>query len=240
MSRWLVLSDLQEPFSAEHALPFARAVAREFKIPLDKTNVARDGGVINVGDENDHFWGGMYPHGPDSPYTPMQEIKIATRKHQAWAEAFPHQLIAESNHGRRWARKASAGGIPSSFVRPYQLVHKMPKTWRFAKTHTIGTKHPFMLLHGMGYSSMYAYRHIPMDKGMSCVFGHLAASPGVAHMQPNPGKARWGMNVGCLIDPAAYAFKYGDDFKFGPGRFVGVVLDDGMTPLLIPYERFNG
>jgi hypothetical protein len=242
MSRWLVLSDLQLPFEAARALPFVKAVAKEFGIDIKSQNPQRDGGVLCVGDETDHYFGSMYDHDPDALHTPVGELKLARRKVKAWGEAFPYMLVADSNHGKRWARKASKAQIPREFMRSYQEVHKMPAGWKFADEWLIKARDPFLLFHGCGYSSMYAYRHIAMDKGISTVFGHLHSSAGIAHVVTGQTEAsrrtRWGMNVGCLIDPKAYVFSYGNDSKFKPWLGVGVVLDGGRMPVLVPYEAF--
>lgn len=46
----------------------------------------------------------------------------------------------------------------------------------------------------------------------------------------------WGMNTGCLIDVNQFAFEYERNNRFKPNLTVGVVLNGGTTPILIPYE----
>jgi hypothetical protein len=48
----------------------------------------------------------------------------------------------------------------------------------------------------------------------------------------------WAANSGCLIDVEAYVFNYGKESRFKPTLGCSVVIDDGRTPIFIPYERF--
>lgn len=228
--RWLVISDLQIPFEAPKALDFVESVRREFRIP--KSN------ILCVGDEVDHYFGSQYQKYVDGSYTAGQEIEISKEKLKAWYAAFPQMRLANSNHGQRWAKRAVEAEIPAQMLRAYQEVLAAPSGWRWADSWRIDDKHPFKMIHGMGYGGMYAFRHAPMDQGISTVFGHLHANAGISHIV-TASQRIWGLNVGCLIDVNAYAFHYGKDNRFKPWLGVGVVIDDGRTPILIPYDRSN-
>ena len=229
MRRALFISDLQIPFEAPGALRFVEAVRRDFKIP--KT------AIFNVGDEVDAYFGGMWEKDPNAAHTPSSELEAARRRLAKWYAAFPEMKLALSNHGQRWAKKASHAGIPSALMRSYREILQAPPGWQWREHWTIAmTRRKVHLFHGCGYSGVNAYRQAALDKGTNVVFGHLHANAGIAHVVTDS-KPRWGMNVGCLIDPQAYAFAYGKDSKFKPWLGVGVVLDGGLTPLLIPYER---
>lgn len=226
--RWLAVSDLQIPFEAEHALTFVQEVQREFKIPRDN--------ILCVGDEVDHYFGSQYQKYVDGNYTAGQEIEASKEKLKAWYRAFPRMRLANSNHGQRWAKRAVEAEIPSQMIKAYQEVLEAPEGWRWADEWRIDEAHPFKMIHGMGYGGMYAYRHAPLDQGISTLFGHLHANAGVSHIVTKSQRI-WGMNVGCLIEPDAYAFHYGKDNRFKPWLGLGVILDDGRTPILIPYDR---
>ena len=230
MRRALFISDTQIPFEAPRSLPFVKAVAKEFKIPKDA--------IFHVGDEVDHYFGGGWDKDPDASHTPTSEIMEARQRLKAWYAAFPHMKLAVSNHGLRWARKASSAGIPAAMMRAYQEILGAPKTWIWRDHWDIKMdRRKVHMFHGIGYSGQNAYRQAAMDKGVSSVFGHLHATAGIAHIVTDHGQ-RWGMSVGCLIDTKAYAYNYSKHSKFKPWLGVGVVIDGGMTPLLIPYERF--
>lgn len=228
--RYLVISDLQIPFEASQALRFCQSVVKEFKIP--KTN------ICCVGDEVDQYFGSLYKKSADGLYTATQELKESTERLKAWYREYPEMKLCTSNHGMRWARKASEAEIPSQMIRAYQEIIAAPKGWQWRDSWVIRGKHrAFKMIHGLGYSGMYAYRQAPLDMGMNTVFGHLHSNAGIAHIN-TAGQKLWGMNVGSLIDTEAYAFAYNRDHRIKPWLGVGIILDGGLTPQLIPYERF--
>lgn len=228
--RYLFISDLQIPFEAKGALKFCLAVQKDFGIPKEN--------IYCVGDEVDQYFGSLYKKSVDGHYTANQEIKASRDKLKAWYRSFPQMKVANSNHGMRWAKKASEAEIPSQMIRAYQEILEAPKGWVWKDQWVIpGSERKIKMIHGMGYGGMYAYRTAAMDHGMPVVFGHLHANAGISHIVTASQKM-WGMNVGCLIDCDAYAFNYGKDNRFKPWLGCGVVIDGGLTPLLIPYERF--
>ncbi len=227
MSRYLVISDLQIPFEAEHALKFNKRLQAEYRIPAEN--------ILCVGDEVDQYFGSLFSKDADGIYSATTEIEESKRRLTHWYREFPLMRLANSNHGQRWAKKAFAAEIPSQMLRAYQEVLEAPKGWKWADSWIIDGKHRFKMIHGMGYGGMFAYRHAPLDQGMSVVFGHLHANAGIAHIVTETQKI-FGMNVGCLIDVEAYAFQYGKNNRFKPWLGSGVIVDDGATPLLIPYS----
>ena len=72
---------------------------------------------------------------------------------------------------------------------------------------------------------------------MNLVMGHLHSNAGISIVSTH-GQRIWGMNVGCLIDNEAYAFAYNKYTRQKPVLGVGVVVDGGLTPIFIPFERF--
>lgn len=229
MRRALFISDTQIPFQAEHALKFCKAVAKEYRIPSDC--------IYHVGDETDQYFGGAWDKSPDALHTPNSEMDESRAILRQWYRAFPQMKLAVSNHGTRWARKASASGIPSQFLKEYREILEAPRGWVWRDSWLIKMQRaPVYMFHGVGYSGATAYRQAAIDKGVNVVFGHLHSNAGIAHIVTDHGR-RWGMNVGCLIDQKAYAFAYANGSKFQAWLGVGVVVDGGITPILIPYER---
>lgn len=225
--RQLVISDLQIPFECEKALQFCQYVQKYFKIDLDN--------ILCVGDEVDHYFGSLYKHSADAEHTANSEIKETKEKLKAWFSAFPNMTIAESNHGQRWAKKASDAFIPAQMMRKYQEVLETPEGWRWSRQWKIVCpKHTYVLKHGTDCGGKTPYRIQAEINSFSTVFGHLHSSPGICRVKTDSEK--WSMNVGCLIDPDKYAFEYERDNKFKPVRTVGVVLDSGRMPILVPYD----
>lgn len=227
--RFLFISDLQIPFEAADALKFCKAVQKEFKIP--------DDAIYNVGDEVDQYFGSAYKKDPNGWHTANSELAASREKLTRWYRAFPDMKLAVSNHGLRWAKKAFEAEIPSQMIRPYQEIIHAPQTWVWKSEWVIKTKYPIKMIHGMGYSGQTAHRNAAMDHGMNVVIGHLHSNAGIAIINTH-GQRIWGMNVGCLIDEESYAFAYNKYQRQKPILGVGVVVDGGLTPIFIPYERF--
>ncbi len=227
-SRYLYVSDLQVPYEARHALRFCLAVQKEFNIPSEN--------IYCVGDEVDQYFGSLYQKSVDGQYTAAQEIKASHQKLKAWYRAFPSMKIATSNHGMRWAKKASAAEIPSQMLKAYQEVLQAPKGWVWKDAWVINAgKARIKMIHGLGFSGVYAHRHAAIDHGMNIVMGHLHTNAGVSWVE-TAGKSCWGLATGCLIDVESYAFEYGKYNRNKPVLGVGVVIDGGTTPLFVPYE----
>lgn len=223
----LIISDLQIPFEAEHALKFCAYLKRHYKIT--------DENVYNVGDEIDAMHGGMYPKDPNGHHTPNSEIQAARDKIQEWGAVFPKMRLAISNHGVRWLKKATAAEIPSQLLRSYEEMFHMPEGWHWRESWLVNARKPFQIKHGVDLGGKTPYRIQAELGGLSCAFGHLHSSPGICHVRTMD-KNIWAMNTGCLIDVEAYAFKYDKDHKFKPGLGCGVVLNDGRMPIWVPYE----
>lgn len=223
----LVISDLQLPFEHERALAFCLEVCKEFRI--DKAD------VYNAGDEGDQYWGSLHPKSANAMHTPMQELAACRERFVPWFKAFPQMRIANSNHVARWGKLASAAGIPSELLRPWSEVIGAPAGWQWRDRWDVNINgtHPWALIHGMGYSGFAATRNMVMDLGCSVVHGHLHCGGGVIHVATE-GRNLWGMNTGCLIDRAAYAFEYGKFNRQKETLGVGVILNDGAFPIFVP------
>ena len=224
---YLVISDLQIPFDAPSSLKFTRLVQSHFKIPRDH--------VICVGDEVDQYWGGQWLKSPDARHTPNDELDETRDRLKEWYAAYPKLRLFVSNHGIRWAKKAFEAQIPSQLIKPWREVIGAPAGWQWRHRWDIDTAHPWSVIHGMGYSGVNGHRNAALDLGRSVAIGHLHGFGGVARVTTET-QTLWGMNVGCLVEPDAYAFEYGRYSRNKPTLGLGVVLNDGKIPLFVPYE----
>lgn len=223
---FLCVSDTQIPFEAPRALEFVQYIKRHYSIP--------DENMMHVGDELDAYHGGRWPKDPNGQYSAVGELAESKRRLKEWYKAFPLMMLAISNHGLRWVRKASAAEIPSQMLRSYQEIIEAPPGWSWKLEWAVPTKHPFRVIHGLGYSSINSQRNAALDAGISTVHGHLIHA-GISHVVTANQKL-WGMCVGALIDPEAYAFEYGKEHRFKASLGVGVVAGKGSTPIWLPYE----
>lgn len=224
---YLIISDTQLPFEAKGALDFCKQVQKEFKVPPEN--------VYHVGDEVDQYWGSKYPKYVMSDHTALQEIEETLDRLKLWYRKFPKMKLCTSNHGERWMKKALEAEIPSVLMRRYRDILEAPRTWRWQDKWLVKSKHPFCIIHGVGYSGQRGHINAAIDNGMSTIIGHLHTHAGVTPIKTN-NLTMWGMNVGCLIDEKAYAFHYSKHQRYRPNLGVGVVLDDGKMPVLVPYE----
>lgn len=228
---FLIISDTQMPFEAPGALPFCKQVQREFKVPAEN--------VYHVGDELDCYHGSGFKKTPDAKHTPVQELESAKEKLLKWYQAFPQMKLAISNHGLRWVKKAIEAEIPSQMLVPYRQIIEAPESWEWKEQWTVNARYPFRIIHGQGYSGQMGAINATLDGGMSTAIGHLHGHAGISIVR-RAGVKAWAMNVGCLVDESAYAFEYGKYYRNRACLSVGVVIDHGLTPILIPYERMSG
>lgn len=228
---YLIVSDTQEPYSAAAALPFVLAVAREFNVDL-----RQPGSAYHVGDEVDAFNFSRFLRSPEATHTPNQELQAVKDKLAPWYAAIPYLRLCNSNHGDRILKKAVEAGLPSQLLRAHRDVIGAPPGWEWASEWRVqASRRPFMVEHGHhGGQSTAASRQRPAWNGISTAWGHMHAQAGVWHVKTH-GQEVWGMCVGSLIDRDAVAFEYGKPNTWQPWLGVGVVLDGGRAPILVPY-----
>lgn len=228
--RTLVVSDLQEPFAHKDALPFIQAIEKEYE--TDRT--------VFIGDEADfHAFSGKFPHDPDG-FSPGHELTQVRKALGKWYEAFPKADVLISNHVERYYKKAYSAGFPKAALLTERELLGAPGGWTWHKSITIdGVRYE----HGDSQGGIDAARLLAINNRLSTVIGHHHAHGGVRFIA-NADSVIFGLNVGCLIDRHAYAFKYGENAKFKPTLGAGVVLRG--VPRFIPmvisgkHERWIG
>lgn len=191
--------------------------------------------VLCVGDEVDAFFGSQFKKHPDMNHSAISEIEATRKEIRRWGSAFPQMKLAISNHGLRWVRKAIDAEIPSQMLRSYQEMIEAPPDWVWKDKWIFKTKHPFCMVHGMGYSGINGHRNAAIDFGISTVIGHLHSHAGLCHIKSEM-QSLWAMNVGCMIDADSLAFSYGKYNRQKPVLGCGIIKDSGKTPLFIPYN----
>jgi len=227
-SRFLFISDTQICFEAPDALQFCKNVQREYKIP--------DEHVYHVGDETDQYHGSMHKKDPDAGLTPTQELMITRKKLKEWYKAFPKMKLAISNHGLRWLRKAVDAEIPSELIRCYRDLIQAPRDWVWRDRWIIDAgRTKICMFHGMGHSGRNGHINAAVDNGMNTIIGHLHSHAAINFLNTET-RQIWAMNGGCLIQDSAFAVKYGKYNRNKPVLSVGVVVNGGKMPILVPYE----
>ena len=224
----LVISDPQEPYALDDVLRFLQSVRKDFNIRIDN--------VVHVGDETDNLHGSLYDLDPDNEKSAVGELRWMRERMAAWYSAFPKMRICRSNHGDRWIKKAAHAQIPSQLLRSYHEILQAPQEWVWREQWDFaGPRMPWRVEHGHNGSASTRLRAI--ENQISTAHGHFHSKAGVEWIQTRGGKRIWGMATGCLIDTEAIAFKYNRRDRFAPILGCGVVLDGGMRPMFVPYEK---
>jgi len=225
---YLFITDLQIPFHHPGALRFCRYVKKHFKI--------KDENCLCAGDETDQYFGGMWKHSPDATHTPNSELEEARETLRKWYASFPLMKLAISNHGTRYWRKATEAEIPSQMIRSYREIINAPKGWIWKKHWIInGSKKKFLIEHGDDWGGQVPHKVAALHNGISTAIGHHHSIAGIEFIKTNYLDI-WGMCGGALIDFEQYAFEYARKSKLKPVITLGLILDGGMTPLILPYQ----
>lgn len=144
---------------------------------------------------------------------------------------FPNVKVTTSNHTSRPFRKAFEHGIPKAFIRDYRDFMSAPKGWEWKDEWEIDG---VLYVHGEAFSGQNAALTAAKEHRQSVVIGHIHSFGGVSYTASR-NDLIFGLNVGCLIDVPAYAFRYGRHFPKKPTIGCGVVLD-GKQAIFVPMD----
>jgi predicted phosphodiesterase len=147
-----------------------------------------------------------------------------------WHKEFPDALVCIGNHDNRHIRSARKAGLNDKFLKGYAEAWGTP-TWTWALSHEIdGVRYE----HGTGTSGKNAALNLAIQQRQSVVIGHTHTYAGV-QFHSNHSSLIFGLNVGCGIDPDAYAFEYASESVTRPVLGAGFVEDgDPTTARFIP------
>lgn len=207
--RILVIPDLQAPFQHRDALAFLEHLADE----LDPTL------VVSIGDEVDQHALSRYPSNPDG-HSAGKEHELANKFMQKLYARFPSALACYSNHSDRIFRKAFEAGIPRAYLKSIKEFMGAPAGWEWRAEWRV---HDIIFTHGDSAKGGQPHKLLAQSNLCSTVIGHHHSCPGVAYLA-NESKAIFGMNVGCLVDPEAYAFHYTRYNRYKPVLGAGAVV----------------
>jgi hypothetical protein len=153
------------------------------------------------------------------------ELDASILKLKKWYDTFPIATVVIGNHDRLVMRKANTGGISSKWIRPYNEVLQVPN-WEFTERVVIDE---VQYIHGeSGRASKKA-----KDDMISTVQGHRHTEMFVEWIVGYKQKI-FGCAVGCGVDIATYAMRYGKAFK---KPAIGcAVIDNGLLAINVPME----
>jgi len=191
----LAIPDLHIPFEHPESFKFLKHLNAEFSPDV----------VVCLGDEVELASLSFHDKNPDAPSS-KDEYEAALEGLKKLYEIFPEVLVNISNHGSRFYRVAYSAGIPSRAMKSYNELLEAPATWAWSQRIVI---QDVLYTHGDPASGAGATRKLMTENKMSVVHGHIHAHAGVVY-SADPFKQIFGVNAGCLIDPEALAFKYGN------------------------------
>lgn len=210
MSRNLIIGDIHEPVSRKGYLQFSQDIYDEWDCNK----------VIFIGDLVDWSAISFHTHNPEAP-GPIDEYELALERVQKWYKAFPKATVCIGNHDARPKRLAESVNIPAKLLRDYNKQWETPN-WDWVQ-HVIIDNIYYCHGHGKGGGNTPAW-NLSKKMGMSVCLGHFHTKGGI-NWSANPLRRWFGMDVGCGINDAAYAFAYAKEQVTRSILSVGVVLD---------------
>lgn len=204
-----ICGDIHAPFTHPLYLEFLQDTFRRERV--DK--------VVIIGDVVDQHALSFWEHDPNGQ-SAEDEALNAMPIVQKYHKAFRGALVTQGNHDERHYRVARKAGLPDRYMKSYAQVWDTP-SWKWGHEFTI---EKVLYSHGTGQSGKLAAINYAVQKRKSCVIGHVHSWGGVLH-HANDDSLIFGLNVGCGIDIAAYAFAYGKPFPVRPVLGCGVVKD---------------
>jgi hypothetical protein len=206
----LSIPDLHEPFGHKDAYDFLADIRRKWK--PDR--------IVCQGDESDQHRLSDHEHHPDMP-GPKDEYDAMIKRLRIFYKLFPKVEVCISNHTSRPYRKAFSAGLPRLYLKDYRDFMQAPKGWSWHQRILIQN---VVYEHGEGVSGKDAAWKAMMQNKRSTVIGHIHAYGGVVYSS-DPFSQSFALNSGCLVDPEALAFKYGEKYRNKATLGCGIVID---------------
>lgn len=212
------------PFEHPKAFEFLENLANQWNV--DET--------LCLGDEIDaHGLSLKFIADPDG-YSPGHEHELALQSMKQLYKIFPDMKVCESNHTLRPVKKILSAGIPRIFFKRIHEFMEAPKGWEWKPNWEL---EKVLYIHGEGFNSGSWMRAHNVHR-QSVVMGHLHSKAGVAYSNTTHSRV-FSANMGCLINPQAYAFAYGKIYPEKPVLGAGIVVD-GKEAYFIPLPDQKG
>lgn len=217
--RILILGDIHTPFQGNEVIKQAYEFNKKFKADL----------VICTGDLLDQKAWSRYPKDPedDGPETEWSKAEAACRELH---KLFPKMTILNSNHDRRYIKKAREAGLISKMIRPLEELLPLPGwQWHLGPEPLLVDNIAFF--HGDEHQGSVLNKAKLM--GRNVVQGHSHKAE--LHYLSLFDKQVFAMDVGCMVEPSAMAFNYAATSlsKVWTGY---AYIEDGV-PHLVPKKK---
>ena len=212
MKRLLILSDVHLPFQHPQAFEFLQKVKKD----------VRPDHVISVGDIID--LASVQVSRPSDPNidSPIFELEKARKEIKILEKIFPKMQICWGNHDLRLLRKAELVGIPRSMLRDINSILEVRAkwTWHDKIIITLPNGQQVYFTHNFKRNAMSSSKEL----GVSFCQGHFHTALS-CEFWSSPTALNFALNVGCLINPKAEAFRYQKNFLKRPILGCAAIID---------------
>jgi hypothetical protein len=209
----LFIGDLHAPHILDGYLEWCKEL--EIKYKCNK--------IIFAGDVIDSNSWSYHEHDPDGMGV-KDELYAAKKQLKKAYDLFPNAICLLGNHDLLISRKAKTAGLSQHFIKDFGEVLEAPKTWTFLHEYELDN---VKYIHG---SVGDAFKRACESRQSHCQ-GHLHSKTFV-QWSVSEKDAIFGLQVGCGLDRDAYAFAYAKPFPKKPVISCGLILDNGLTPLV--------
>jgi predicted phosphodiesterase len=146
-----------------------------------------------------------------------------------YTDAFPELDLILGNHDMRLIQQAALMNIDKRFLKSYSELFKLPRDWRIREDEYIFDS--VLYKHGINCCGKDGAINAAISERMSLAMGHTHAFAGCKY-SANKRDIIFGLNVGCGIDIAAYAFTYGKHDKNRPILGCGIVYSNSHSEFI--------
>lgn len=220
MKNCLIISDTHFPYQHKDTFRFLEAVKDAYDIQI----------VKHSGDLADNHTA-SYHEIEYGTLSAKEEYRKTKRYAQQLSELFPEMTVVLGNHCKLNHRKAKTAGIPEEALKSYNDVYGVNWNWTDKDYFEVSGKDDTCLLtHAMSSSTLNNAK----VHSHSTIQGHHHGVFGLEYFTDTE-TIRWGMTVGCLVDPHSPAFNYAKGATSKrPILGCGLIIED--EPILRPMK----
>jgi len=203
-----IIPDMHYPFAHPNHLEFLTDTFEEHGVTR----------IVCIGDLVDFHAVSRFQTETDA-ISATGEFELARKCVDEITRAFPSVEYVFGNHCTIIERQAATLGIPKFFLKEYKALLGLPDGWNVSDRIIIND---VLYEHGIGCTGVNGAINKAVTSMQSCAIGHSHAFGGCQY-RSNSKHLIFGLQVGCLVDIEAYAFRYGKHSKNRETLGAGIV-----------------